>query len=153
MVIKKCLVCGKTLRIKPSHAKKGWGKYCSKKCQAVMQVKGKWLECDYCRKKIWRTPVDLRRSNSKKFFCSRNCHCSWENKNRRIGKNSPNWIYGQTVYRNILKRYNKQVNCNICKNNDERVLVVHHVDSNRNNNKPQNLIWLCRNCHCLIHCK
>ncbi len=151
MVETKCRVCGKVLRIKPSHIEKGWGKYCSKKCQAKTQVKGKWLECDYCSKKIWRTPKDFRRSNSKKFFCSRACHCSWENENRRCGENSPNWKAGQTVYRRLLKRHGKHVKCNICKITDERILVVHHIDSNRRNNKPQNLMWLCRNCHYLIH--
>ncbi|MCF7887203.1 MAG: HNH endonuclease [Candidatus Omnitrophica bacterium] len=145
------MVCSKTLRVKPSHAKKGWGKYCSKKCQAKTQIKGKWVECDYCGKKIWRTPKDFQRSNSKKFFCSRGCHCSWENENRRCEENSPNWKVGQTASRRLLRKCGKSVKCNMCKIADERVLVVHHVDLNRKNNKPENLMWLCRNCHHLIH--
>ena len=151
MIKKKCLVCGKTIWIKKSHAEKGWGKYCSKKCQAKIQVNGKWLACDYCGKKIYRTPGDLRKSKSKKFFCSVSCHCSWENENVRCGENAPNWVSGQAVYRVLLKRCGKDQKCRMCGISDKRVLVVHHVDSNRHNNKPENLEWLCRNCHCIAH--
>ncbi|MHA1267983.1 MAG: HNH endonuclease [Candidatus Helarchaeota archaeon] len=34
---------------------------------------------------------------------------------------------------------------------DDRVLAVHHIDSNRRNNSPGNLTWLRRNCHYLVH--
>jgi len=30
-------------------------------------------------------------------------------------------------------------------------LIVHHIDKNRNNNGIENLIWLCQNCHYLVH--
>lgn len=151
MVKRKCRVCGKDILVKTSHVRRGWGKYCSKKCQAKKQVSGKWHQCDNCGKKIWRTPKDFKRSKSKKFFCSVACHCSWENKNSRCGENAPNWISGQTVYRRLLKRQGKQEKCRRCGVDDYRVLVVHHRDSNRKNNKPDNLEWLCRNCHCLVH--
>lgn len=151
MIKKKCLVCGKTIWIKKSHAKRGWGKYCSKKCQAKTQIKGKWIECDYCGKRIYRTPRDFKKSKSKKFFCSRNCHCSWENENTRCGENAPNWVAGQSVYRQLLKRYGKTEKCCTCGITDKRVLVVHHRDANKKNNKIENLEWLCRNCHCIVH--
>ena len=151
MVKRKCLVCGKEIWTKKSNVKRGWAKYCSKKCQAKAQIKGKWVECDYCGKKIYRTPKDFRRSKSKKFFCSVGCHCSWENENRRCGENAPNWVAGQTVYRKLLKRYGKPEKCNICGISDKRVLIVHHRDANKKSNKPENLEWLCRNCHCIVH--
>ena len=151
MIIRKCKVCSKNIHVKKSHLRRGWGKYCSKKCQTKAQFNGKWLPCDYCGKKIYRTPRDFKNSKSKKFFCSRNCHCSWENENRRCGENSPNWITGHNVYRRLLKKYGKQEKCNICGIVDKRVLVVHHHDFNRKNNKLENLEWLCRNCHCIVH--
>lgn len=153
MIIKKCFVCGKNIYVKECHARKGWGKFCSKKCQAKSQIIGKWIKCDYCGKKIYRTPKDFKRSKSKKFFCSVSCHCSWENINSRCGENAPNWVAGQTVYRRLLKRYGKQERCSNCGVDDKRVLVVHHRDANRKNNKQENLEWLCRNCHCLVHLK
>jgi 5-methylcytosine-specific restriction endonuclease McrA len=41
--------------------------------------------------------------------------------------------------------------CRHCGLTDARVLSVHHLDSNRSNNRLDNLIWLCHNCHYLIH--
>ncbi|MBU2103074.1 MAG: HNH endonuclease [Candidatus Omnitrophota bacterium] len=151
MVKRSCLICGKDIWIKRNHAKKGWGKYCSKKCQGKAQIKGKWLECDYCGKKIYRTPKDFKKSKSKKFFCSVSCHCSWENKNHRCGENAPNWVAGHNVYRLLMKRYGKIEKCSKCGFEDKRVLVVHHTDCDRKNNQYDNLEWLCRNCHSIFH--
>jgi len=151
MVKKICVICGKEIFVKASHVERGWGKYCSKKCQAEGQKKGKWIECDYCGKRIYRTPRDFRKSKSKKFFCSVKCHCAWENENVRCGENAPNWIAGHNVYRRLLNRTGIKERCNRCANCDKRVLVVHHKDSNRKNNKIENLEWLCRNCHYLAH--
>ena len=151
MIKKFCIICKKEISIKESHAKRGWGKYCSKKCQVKAQKKGKWVNCNHCGKKIYRTPRDFKKSRGKRFFCSVRCHCSWENKNRRCGENAPNWLNGQTVYRRLLKRHRKQERCSKCGINDKRVLVVHHRDSDRKNNKPENLEWLCRNCHYIVH--
>jgi len=151
MVKKKCLICGKTFYIKNFHAKKGWGKYCSIKCHAKGQIKGKWVECDHCGKKVWRTPKDFKRSKNNKFFCSVRCHCIWENKNVRYGINAPNWIVGEHCYRALLKKAGIEAKCRRCGNADKRVLAVHHKDSNRKNNRIENLEWLCRNCHCIVH--
>jgi hypothetical protein len=39
--------------------------------------------------------------------------------------------------------------CRAC-NNDYNI-DIHHIDSNRYNNVPNNLVQLCRDCHILIH--
>jgi len=41
--------------------------------------------------------------------------------------------------------------CERCAVTVKKVLVAHHIDMNRNNNNLSNLIWLCRNCHFIIH--
>lgn len=41
--------------------------------------------------------------------------------------------------------------CTLCKTEDSRILAVHHIDKNRRNNDLKNLIWLCHNCHFLVH--
>jgi predicted HNH restriction endonuclease len=41
--------------------------------------------------------------------------------------------------------------CVLCKVSDKRILAVHHKDNNRKNNKVENLVWLCHNCHILVH--
>ena len=150
---RQCCVCKKKIWLKPAHIRKGWGKYCSKKCQGKGQRNGQWLDCDHCGKSIYRTPKDFARSESKKFFCSISCHCAWENKNRRSGENAPNWIAGQRVYKSLLIRAGVKRICGQCRLRDERVLVVHHRDRNRRNNRLNNLQWLCMNCHTLEHLK
>ncbi|MCX5703080.1 MAG: HNH endonuclease, partial [Candidatus Omnitrophica bacterium] len=140
---KKCKICGREFYVKPFHAKKGWGKYCSIKCRTKAQFKGKWVECAYCGKKIWRTPKDFKRSKRNKFFCNVACHCSWENKNVRYGINAPNWITGESAYRDLMRRCKVPVKCRKCGVSDKRVLMVHHKDGNRRSNNIENLEWLC----------
>ena len=151
MITKKCLICGNEIKIKEHHAKKGWGKYCSKKCQFQGQKIGKWHQCANCGKKIYRTPRDVRKTPSNKFFCSVSCHCSWENKNNRIAERAPNWKTGISVYRRLLSKSSKAHTCFKCGHADKRVLVVHHIDKDRTNNRLSNLEWICCNCHYLIH--
>lgn len=153
MVERRCKICGKVFNIKPAHAKMGWGKYCSKKCQSQGQRNGRAYLCAYCGKELYRTPRDLRKSKSKRFFCSFSCHCSWENKHIRCGRNAPNWTSGENAYRQLLKRARVQEICRRCGIDDTRVLSVHHKDGNRRNNNIENLEWLCRNCHCIVHLK
>ena len=68
-----------------------------------------------------------------------------------IGENHPNWRGGESTYKNILLRTKILPICSKCRTKDKRVLAVHHLDRNRKNNKVENLIWLCHNCHHLIH--
>jgi hypothetical protein len=147
----KCKICGREFYVKPFHAKKGWGKYCSIKCRSKAQFNGKWVKCVNCGKKIYRTPRDYRKSKSKRFFCSVSCHCSWENKNVRCGVNSPNWVAGESAYRDLMRRNKIPLECKGCGISDNRVLIVHHKDGNRKNNNIDNLEWLCCNCHAISH--
>lgn len=41
--------------------------------------------------------------------------------------------------------------CKKCGSTDSRTLAVHHKDKNRKNNSISNLMWLCHNCHYLVH--
>lgn len=151
MFRRKCKICGETFYIKDFHAKKGWGKYCSIECRTKSQFNGKWVKCVNCGKKIYRTPRDYRKSKSKRFFCTVSCHCSWENKNVRCGVNSPNWIAGESAYRDLLRRLRIPYKCAKCGITDKRVLIVHHKDENRKNNSADNLERLCCNCHAILH--
>jgi len=146
-----CKICGKEFYAKPSWLKKGWGKYCSSKCQYKAQLKGKFVYCDICGKKIWRKPRQLKHSKSGKFFCNKAHHMAWKNKILQVGENHPNWAGGKFAGRGILERSNRKMICAHCDITDKRVLMVHHKDENKKNNKAKNLIWLCQNCHHLIH--
>lgn len=67
------------------------------------------------------------------------------------GQNHPNWKGGEYAYRNNLIKSKIPKICKLCKIKDYRILAVHHIDRNRKNNKIKNLIWLCHNCHFLVH--
>ena len=146
-----CKICNKKFYAKPRHIKIGWGKYCSDKCKFEGQKRGKIVKCDNCGNTLYRTPKDFSRSKNGLFFCSRSCHASWRNKNIRVGKSHPNWLTGVSTYRRLLLKNAKEIKCENCYFLDERVLVVHHKDGNRQNNELSNLELLCRNCHYIKH--
>lgn len=145
-----CKLCRKKFYAKPSWLKNGWGKYCSSKCQHKAQKKGKFVFCSICKKKIWRAPHEFEHSKSGKFFCNKSCQTLWRNK-FYSGENHPLWKDGGGSYREFMIRNKIKQVCNRCGMDDIRVLLTHHIDCNRKNNKIGNLVWLCRNCHYLIH--
>jgi hypothetical protein len=146
----KCKICNTEFYVKPSHQLRGWGKYCSRKCFAKGQLKGKFILCDICSKRAWKTPKDLRISKSGKFFCSKSCQTLWRNK-IYVGPKHANWRGGEYTYPRIMAEHKISPICQKCGIKDKRVLVIHHKDQNRKNNVITNLVWLCRNCHYLIH--
>jgi len=151
MPIVKCKICQKKFYAKPNWLKRGWGKYCSPECQHKAQLRGKFVYCEICGKKIWRMPRQLIHSKSRKFFCNKSCQTLWRNR-FYSGPNHPFWKGGHhQQYRKFLLNSNMAQRCKMCGNNDRRLLVVHHKDEKRNNNKVQNLVWLCLNCHHLVH--
>ena len=59
---------------------------------------------------------------------------------------------GIKIMKDDTKKYQKHNSgiCNICGATTEN-LEIHHIDQNRDNNKPSNLITLCESCHQRIH--
>jgi hypothetical protein len=145
-----CKICTNEFYAKPNHLNKGWGKYCSKKCQTEGQKIGKFVLCEICSNEIWKMPKEIKHSKSQKFFCSKSCQAIWRNKTYS-GENHARWTTGINAYRKILRRQKIQEICTKCGYDNKLVLIVHHIDHNRNNNEIKNLMWLCRNCHYLIH--
>lgn len=145
-----CGVCDKIFYAKSSHLKKGWGKYCSKKCQNKSQMTGVFVLCNVCSKEIWKMQKELRHSKSQNYFCSKSCQTRWRN-TVYVGEKHHSWINGINTYRKLMKRHKISPICSHCQIADTRVLIVHHIDHNRINNTITNLMWLCRNCHYLIH--
>jgi hypothetical protein len=145
-----CIICTQNFYVKPSHLKIGWGKYCSKACQYQGQKTGELKTCNNCQKTIYRNKRGLRQSKSGYFFCSKSCQTSWRNTQYR-GEKHKNWINGKSSYRSALIRSDLEYKCLRCKISDSRLLAVHHKDKDRSNNDLSNLIWLCHNCHYLVH--
>lgn len=144
-----CILCGKPFYAKPNWIKRGKGKYCSVDCVYKSQRKGKFVKCFVCGKSIWRQPRQLKLSISKNYFCSKKCMMS--KINDRYGPAHPNWKKGKYVDRKLVLKDKKKSICCRCGKNDKRVLLIHHIDGNRINNDSSNLVWLCYNCHWLVH--
>lgn len=78
-----------------------------------------------------------------KQTCSHVC----SNKYFRSGENNGNYGKGLT-YKSIAK-YNHELKCIIC--GEENVVAIHHYDEDHNNNDPDNLVPLCPTHHCYVH--
>ena len=150
MAVVKCIECSKEFYAKPFWIKKGWGKYCSSKCQHAGMRTGKDVPCHMCDKITYKQGKDFKRSKSGLFFCSKSCQTKWRNQ-LYVGEKHSNYTTGIYSYRSVLDRHKIPKICKLCKNADIRVLAVHHIDKNRKNNKLKNLAWLCHNCHFLVH--
>lgn len=146
-----CQICKKEFYIKPSHQLLGYGKFCSRHCHHLGMRKGKYVSCSVCGIQTWKTPKALNGSKSKNYFCSKHCQAIWRN-TYYSGPRHPNWVNGKCRdYRKIIKNSDREARCLVCGCGDKRVLVVHHKDKKRENNKLENLEWLCLNCHHLVH--
>lgn len=97
------------------------------------------VKCTYCGKIIFRRPCEIKSNQSGKFYCSRECG----------NKDKANLMQTQDSKNYRLKAMNKYSHECICCgwNEDERILEVHHIDENRENNDIENLTILCPTCH------
>ena len=104
------------------------------------------------REKNLEETLQLHRSKSQNYFCSKSHQTLWRNRIFK-GENHPNWKGGENVeYRKILINNGIKPICKLCGCEDGRVLEVHHLDKDHKNNVLNNLAFLCRNCHHLVHC-
>lgn len=146
-----CANCRTGFYAKPSWIKNGGGKYCSQICSHQAQKRGKVASCYICKKQVYKSQQARSRSKSGNFFCGKSCQAIWRNSKLYIGEYHVNWKGGRSSYRQRLLRTDLAQVCSKCETDDKRVLAVHHKDKNRLNNKFSNLIWLCHNCHYLVH--
>jgi len=64
------------------------------------------------------------------------------------GERNPKWNGGTQTYRDIAKGEYGEA-CGLC--GSTRHVRAHHIDENRRNNNPDNLIMLCQSCHRSVH--
>lgn len=77
-------------------------------------------------------------------------------KHLQLGDKNPNWN-GGTARKGYGSGFNKELKgkiierdegiCQICQKEDKRELSIHHIDYDKENNSPFNLISLCMSCH------
>jgi hypothetical protein len=151
MPIVPCKQCSAEFYVKPSHQQRGAGKYCSRLCQSESQRTGTFIPCYICHKLAYKMAAAIQKSPSGKFFCGKSCQTIWRNTQVYTGRNHANWTNGIASYRQRLLRSETAKLCLKCRIDDVRILAVHHKDRDRTNNDLSNLIWLCHNCHYLVH--
>lgn len=77
---------------------------------------------------------------------SATCSYSCSNKHFRTGENNGNWK--QDTYQTTCWLYHGK-KCLVC--NEEKIVTVHHVNENHNDNRPENLVPLCPTHHQYVH--
>lgn len=97
-------------------------------------------ECDCCGKEFIFEGRLKTKEYERARFCSRSCA-----NNRKTW-----WKENATHYRTIaLNHHNEE--CAIC--GFDKIVAIHHIDENKQNNNPTNLIPLCPNHHEMVHSK
>lgn len=136
-----CNECGYEWQVKPTAVLYDDYKHYCPNCKA--QNTGKIVTCAYCGKRIRRVNSDIKKNQSGYFYCSKSCGNAHKN---IIRAKNGEWDDSNN-YR--LKAFNSfEHRCMICGwDEDERILEVHHLDSNRENNDISNLSILCPTCH------
>jgi hypothetical protein len=86
---------------------------------------------------VFKGRMQTKKYNEAKF-CSRSCA-----NNRQTW-----WNNNSTQYRTIALRHNDHI-CVVC--GFDKIVAIHHIDENKNNNHPSNLIPLCPNHHGMVH--
>lgn len=97
-------------------------------------------KCVCCGKDYIFTGREKTKAFRESKYCSRSCA-----NNRQKW-----WNENATHYRTIAFQHWEH-KCAIC--NFDKIVAVHHIDENHNNNDPKNLIPLCPNHHEMIHSK
>ena len=95
--------------------------------------------CPVCGKEF---ETQIRGDRREKTTCSHSCSNSFF----RSGKDNGNW--SDDSYRSTCFLYHKK-ECIICGEN--KIVEVHHMDENKNNNSPENLVPLCPTHHQYWH--
>lgn len=162
-----CEWCKKILFRGISYVKRQNHQFCDRICFSkwrdnVSKVK---VICTYCKHIFLRKKCYLKKS--KKYFCSVKCRNIFFQNHlpfipaQSMGKDHPNWHNGSSFepygldfnnnLREFIRKRDKYVcqnpNCGIPEKECFKDLISHHIDYNKKNNDPINLIALCPSCH------
>jgi len=124
-------------------------KFCSKRCLTISNGKktGGWnrnkitLKCQRCNKEYEVSKCRIGISK----FCSRIClNITNSESFDKKGNLNPTWKGGISKYRHIGWSYFEK-KCSNCGSNKN--VEIHHLNSNRYDNRIENLKPVCRKCH------
>jgi hypothetical protein len=142
--------------------REGTARCCSLKCWNELQllpgyavgrnrVERVTCRCRQCSEPFQVTPGVVGR----RVFCTHSCQFIWR-KIRNSGDGNPNWNGGTrsekypaafyAIRSSILARDGRECAVPMCRTDDSRV-GVHHIDFDKNNCAPGNLISACPSCN------
>ena len=121
------------------------------------------IECKFCNDTFGKPNIKIHEKNCylnkvnlklcpvcdspiKNYRTSKTCSYSCANKQFKTGENNGNW--NKDAYRSTCFEYHKK-ECVICGEN--KIVEVHHLDENKQNNSPENLIPMCPTHHQYWH--
>jgi len=164
----KCVQCEKDFYKKPDQIKRAKNNFCSHECHSNWRksnMDGKnnpnWkggsqkVYCYQCGKQFKKRLYAIK--DTRKNFCSKKCQGIWTSFNQS-GKGNPRWLggiacrgYCQTWNDKEFKNYIFDRDEHKCQNPDcwgiNDKLCRHHVDYDKKNCTPDNVILLCNSCN------
>lgn len=152
-----CEICGKHFFVEGQ--KRKTARFCSTKCYGISQrgennqkYNSEKFKCDFCGKYV--LAPKWQRESGQKIYCSR--ACADKAQSERITRDgNPNWWdgigklpWGYEFTDKLKSKIKKRdlYKCRLCGEN-EKILIVHHINYDKLDNSGNNLITLCEKCH------
>jgi len=147
----KCENCGNLVERKKHEVKKYKNNYCSPECRIAGSKTLIKTNCKCCNKEIERPKRYAEKYQH--LFCDRSCRSAW-----MCGENATSWNGGSKSLKycsawsdkefkeELKERDGYQCLNPTCLLGDKK-LVLHHIDYQKHNCNPNNLITVCDNCN------